>query len=115
MAGLRRQARRGYGSARSLVHDDDDFRAAFRCSTADMVLDGATDGVAFMVYVRDVLVPSFAARRYCGDGQPGRTQMPAIIELIAASGAEVRFLPPYSPDFNPMRKCGRKSKPIYEK
>jgi len=106
--------RRGYGSARSLCTTTMISALRFDASTADMVLDGATDGVAFMVMSGTFSYP-VCGRRYCGDGQPGRTQMPAIIELIAASGAEVRFLPPYSPDFNPMRKCGRKIKAYLRK
>jgi len=68
-----------------------------------------------MVYVRDVLVPSLRPGDIVVMDNLAAHKMPAIIELIAASGAEVRFLPPYSPDFNPIEKMWSKSKPIYEK
>jgi transposase len=35
------------------------------------------------------------------------------LSLIAQAGAEVLFLPTYSPEFNPTKKCGAKSKPLY--
>ena len=35
----------------------------------------------------------------------------AALALIEQAGAEVRFLPPYSPDFDPIEKCGARSRP----
>jgi transposase len=82
----------------------------YRGVKAPWVLDGAMDAAAFETYVQHVLAPTLRA----GDivlmdnlsahkGQPVR-------ELIEARGARVQFLPPYSPDFNPIELCWSKVK-----
>ena len=38
--------------------------------------------------------------------------MAGVHDLIAARGAELRYLPPYSPDFNPIEKCWSKVKQL---
>ena len=76
--------------------------------TAPLVLDGSMNGAAFQAYVERVLAPTL----HPGDivildnlpaHQPG-----AVRKAIEATGAELRFLPPYSPDFNPCMdgSCG---------
>jgi transposase len=70
--------------------------------TAPFVYDGAMNGVVFRAYVEQVLVPTL---------QPGdivvMDNLPAhkaagIREAIEKTGATLSFLPPYSPDFNPI-------------
>lgn len=80
--------------------------------TAAMEVEGPSDGPVFREYVRSVLVPSL---------HPGdivvmdnlRTHYDAeALLLIKACGATVKFLPPYSPDFNPIEKMWSKIKTL---
>ena len=78
--------------------------------TAPMVLDGAMHGVAFLAYVEHVLVPSLAPGDIVVmDNLPAHKPV-AVRQAIDAAGAELRFLPPYSPDFNPIEMAF--SKPL---
>lgn len=79
-------------------------------TTAAMEIAGATDSVVFREYVRRILAPTLL---------PGdivvmdnlRTHYDAVaIALIEARGASIKFLPPYSPDFNPIEKMWSKIK-----
>jgi transposase len=81
-------------------------------STACMTLQGATDTEAFHAYVAEVLAPTL---------QPGDLvimdnltphKSVATLELITRRGAEVRFLPAYSPDLNPIEKMWSKVKTL---
>ena len=80
-----------------------------------MLLDGAMNGDAFLAYVEHVLVPEL---------QPGDVVImdnlsvhkgAAIREAIEAAGAKLRFLPPYSPDFNPIEQAFAKLKALMRK
>lgn len=79
-------------------------------STAAMSLEGATDRDAFEAYVDQVLVGTL--RRgdivVMDNLQPHKSTRAA--ESIASKGAELWFLPPYSPDFNPIEKMWSKVK-----
>ena len=71
--------------------------------TAPMVLDGAMHGAAFLAYVEHSAGAYPRAERHRGDGQPRcPPQCGAVREAIRRAGAELRFLPPYSPDLNPI-------------
>lgn len=87
----------------------------FDGSTADMVLEGATDGAAFLVYTREILAPKLRQGDIVVMDNLAAHKMPAVIEAIEASGAEVWFLPPYSPDFNPIEKMWSKIKAYLRK
>lgn len=83
--------------------------------TAPMVLDGPLDGEAFHVYVREVLCPTLApGDLVIADNLRSHT-IAAARDLIAGTGAELRFLPPYSPDFNPIEKLFSKLKALLRK
>ena len=78
--------------------------------TAPMVTDGPMDGEMFLAYVRQFLCPTL---------QPGDTvildnlsshKVAGVEEAITAIGAIVLFLPPYSPDLNPIEKFFSKPK-----
>ena len=70
--------------------------------TAPMVLDGAMHGAAFLAYVEQVLVPTLKPGNIViMDNLPAHKPV-AVRQAIEAIGAELRFLPPYSPDFNPI-------------
>jgi len=88
------------------------FVAALRAHglTAPMVLEGAMDGAAFLAYVRQVL----ASTLRCGDivvmDNLSSHKVAGIREAIEAVGARVVYLPPYSPDFNPIEQAFAKLK-----
>jgi transposase len=80
-----------------------------RCST---VVDGAVNGDVFEAFVQQVLVPELREGDVVVmDNLPshkrGRTR-----QLIEAAGAELRFLPPYSPDLNPIEMIFAKIKQL---
>jgi transposase len=80
------------------------FIAALRTSglTAPLVLDGAINGESFLAYVRQVLVPTLRAGDVVVmDNLPSHKQA-GVREAIEAAGAMLLYLPPYSPDFNPI-------------
>jgi transposase len=79
-------------------------------STAAMSLDGATDRVAFETYVERVLVQSLRPGDVVVMDNLAPHKSPQAAELIEDAGAEIRFLPPYSPDFNPIEKMWSKVK-----
>ena len=70
--------------------------------TAPMVLDGAMHGAAFLAYVEQVLVPTLSPGDIVIMDNLSAHKSPAVRHAIEAAGAEPRFLPPYSPDFNPI-------------
>ena len=60
------------------------------------------DGDSFLAYVEQVLVPTLHPRDIVvADNLPAH-HVDGVRELIAAAGAELWYLPPYSPDFNPI-------------
>lgn len=84
------------------------IRTTGPCAAA--VVSGATDSEVFLAYVQHVLVPQLQA----GDVvildnlQPHKPQQ--VREMIEAAGAELLYLPPYSPDFNPIENMWSKVK-----
>jgi transposase len=81
-------------------------------STACMTLEGATDTEAFRAYVREVLCPTLRAGDIVIMDNLAPHKSAETITLIEARGAEVRFLPPYSPDLNPIEKMWSKVKQL---
>lgn len=79
---------------------------------APWALDGAIDGDAFMVYVEHVLVPTLQGGEIVVMDNLSSHKHPRVTELINAAGAEVWYLPPYSPDFNPIEEMWSKIKQI---
>ena len=78
--------------------------------TAPMVLDGPMNRVAFQAYIEQVLVPT----RYRGDTVI-MDNLPAhkgaeVRRAIEAAGAFLLYLPPYSPEFNPIENAFSKLK-----
>jgi transposase len=83
--------------------------------TAPMVLDGAMHGAAFFAYVEQVLVPTLKPGDIVVmDNLPAHKPL-AVRQAIEAAGAELRFLPPYSPDFNPIEMAFSKLKALLKK
>ncbi len=78
--------------------------------TAPMVLDGPMTGDWFVAYVEQILVPTLRPGDIVIlDNLPAHKN-PAARRAIEAVGAELRFLPPYSPDLNPIENAFSKLK-----
>lgn len=81
-------------------------------SIACLAVEGATDAEVFLTYVREVLGPTLRPGDVViMDNLPPHKDA-ASLEIIAQKGASVRFLPAYSPDFNPIEKMWSKVKGI---
>ncbi len=90
------------------------FLAALRVQglTAPAVFDGPIEGASFLAYVEQVLVPTL---------QPGDVvildnlnchKVAGVADAIHAVGATLKYLPPYSPDFNPIELLFAKLKAL---
>lgn len=93
------------------------FTGALRLSgmTAPMILDGAMDGDAFRVYVSDFLAPTLhKGDIVIMDNLPSH-KVSGIREAIEAVGAKLHYLPPYSPDLNPIEQAFSKIKAMLRK
>ena len=88
------------------------FTGALRLTgmTAPMVLDGPMNGVAFRAYVEQVLVPELRPGDIVIMDNLGSHKSAAIRHTIRAAGARIWFLPPYSPDLNPIEQAFAKIK-----
>lgn len=88
------------------------FIAALRCDqiTAPMVLDRPIDGPWFRAYVEQVLAPELRPGDIVVMDNLGSRKSPAIRTAIEAAGASLRYLPPYSPDLNPIEMAFSKLK-----
>ena len=74
-------------------------------------VQGATNISVFQAYVREVLVPTLRHGDLVVLDNLGAHKNEYPRALILAAGAQVRFLPAYSPDFNPIEMMWRRSKP----
>jgi transposase len=83
--------------------------------TAPMVLDGPMTGEAVLAYVEQVLVPTLAPGDIVVMDNLPAHKPTAVRAAIEAAGAELRFLPPYSPDFNPIEMAFSKLKAFLKK
>jgi transposase len=83
--------------------------------TAPMVLDGAMHGRAFLAYVEQILAPTLRPGDIVVmDNLPAHKPV-AVRQAIERVGAELRFLPAYSPDFNPIEMAFSKLKAFLKK
>jgi transposase len=79
---------------------------------APFVLDGPINRDAFETYVEKVLVPELRAGDVVIMDNLSSHKGPRVREMIEAAGAELRYLPPYSPDFNPIENAFAKLKAL---
>ena len=79
-------------------------------STACMTVEGATDTEVFRVYVRQVLCPTLRPGDVVIMDNLSPHKSAETLSLIQQLGAEVLFLPAYSPDLNPIEKMWSKLK-----
>ncbi|GBQ14842.1 transposase [Swaminathania salitolerans LMG 21291] len=77
---------------------------------APMVLDGPINGRSFLTNVERVLVPDLRPGDIVVMDNLGSHKGPGVQAAIEAAGASLRFLPPYSPDFNPIEMAFSKLK-----
>src|ERR1700716_4120751 len=93
------------------------FLAALRCDRIDApwVLDGPINGESFRVYVERVLAPALAQGDIVVMDNLGSHKGKAIRRAIRAAGARLFFLPPYSPDLNPIEQVFAKLKHFLRK
>jgi transposase len=78
--------------------------------TATAVFDGPIDNVTFRAYVEQVLVPTLGPGDVVVLDNLAAHKQPEVRAAIEQAGAQVRFLPPYSPDFNPIELAFAKLK-----
>lgn len=79
-------------------------------TTACMHLPGAADTAAFVTYIEEVLCPALQQGDIVVMDNLSVHKSPEVLKLVEAVGAEVRFLPAYSPDLNPIEKMWSKIK-----
>lgn len=93
------------------------FLGALRLSglTAPLVIDGAINGEIFLVYVREHLVPTLQAGDIVVLDNLSSHKVKGVREAIEAVGARVEYLPPYSPDLNPIEQVLAKLKALLRK
>jgi transposase len=75
---------------------------------AVMTVESATDGEVFLTFLEQVLGPKLQAGDVVVMDNLSAHKVKGVRELIAASGAELLYLPPYSPDFNPIEQAWSK-------
>src|SRR3954464_14954232 len=93
------------------------FGSALRASgiISPLVLDGPMDGPAFRAYVEQALAPALAPGDVVVlDNLPAH-KVAGIKETIAGRGASLMYLPPYSPDLNPIEQLFAKLKALLRK
>jgi transposase len=88
------------------------FLAALRCDqvTAPCVFDGPINGECFLLYVEKILVPCLKRDDIVIMDNLGSHKAEAIRAAIRKAGARLLFLPPYSPDLNPIEQVFSKLK-----
>jgi transposase len=82
---------------------------------APMVIDGPINRDAFTAYVTQVLVPELSPGDIVIMDNLSSHKGQAIRDVIEAAGADLLFLPPYSPDFNPIENLFAKIKALLRK
>ena len=117
MARKRGRAPRGERLRASIPHGHwktTTFVAGLRLSgmVAPMVLDGPINGVSFQAYVEQVLVPELKEGDIVVMDNLGSHKGAKVREAIEAAKAQLLYLPPYSPDFNPIENAFSKLKSL---
>ncbi len=78
--------------------------------TAAGVFDGPIDAISFLAYVEQILVPTLVPGDVVVLDNLAVHKQPEVRAAIEGAGATLRFLPPYSPDFNPIEQVFAKLK-----
>jgi len=111
------RARRGQRLVAAVPHGHwktTTFIAALRHDglSAPCVFDGAITGARFLAYVEQVLVPTLRAGDLVVMDNLTAHKVKGVRAAIAAAGAQVLYLPPYSPDLNPIEHAFAKLKAL---
>ena len=120
MARLRGRARKGERCRAAIPHGHwktTTFTAGLRLSglAAPMLLDGPMNGDALLAYVEQVLAPELEQNGIViMDNLPAH-KVTGVRQAIEKVGASPLYLPPYSPDFNPIEMAFSKLKAILRK
>lgn len=120
MARVRGRAKRGERCLAAVPHghwNTTTFTAGLRLDgiAAPMLLAGPMNGDAFRAYVEHVLVPELSpGDTVIMDNLPAH-KVSGIREMIEGAGAGLLYLPPYSPDFNPIEMAFSKLKAFLRK
>ena len=93
------------------------FVAGLRSSalTAPCVIDGAMNGNAFLAYVEQILAPSLKPGDIVVLDNLSAHKVPGVRQAIESTGSKLLYLPPYSPDFNPIEQLFAKLKALLRK
>jgi transposase len=120
MARRRGRSQRGERCRASVPHGHwkmTTFTAGLRLNgmTAPMVLDGPMDGECFLAYVEQILSPTlWPGDVVVMDNLPAH-HVKGVRSAIERAGAKLLYLPPYSPDFNPIEQAFSKLKALLRK
>jgi len=103
---------RALGSAPQNYGQNVTILGALSCTglEAVMTIEGATDADVFRAYVREVLCPTLREGDIVIADNLSAHKVAGVQEAIAATGARLLYLPPYSPDLNPIERCWSKIK-----
>lgn len=82
---------------------------------APAVLDGPIDGASFLAWVEQFLCPALGPGDVVIADNLQSHKVAGVQEAIEAVGATILYLPPYSPDFNPIEKLFSKVKSLLKK
>jgi transposase len=112
LRGTRLLARVPHGHWQTLT-----FLAALRHDriSAPCVFDGPIDGVSFLAYTEQILVPTLRRGDIVIMDNLGSHKGVAVRRAIQSAGARLFFLPPYSPDLNPIEQVFAKLKTLLRK
>ena len=80
-----------------------------------MVSDSPMDGALFLAYVREFLCPTLQPGDVVIADNLSSHKVAGVREAIEAVGATIRYLPPYSPDLNPIEQLFSKLKAMLRK
>lgn len=107
--GERLRAKAPFGHWKTLT-----FLAALRCDRIDApcVIDGPINGRSFLAYVEQFLIPTLKPGDIVILDNLGSHKGAAVRKAIRAAGARLLFLPPYSPDLNPIEQVFAKLKTL---
>lgn len=72
---------------------------------ASMTIEAPTDGDVFLAYLEHSLCPQLKPGQIVVMDNLSAHKVNGVRQLIEATGATLRYLPPYSPDFNPIEMC----------
>ena len=120
MTRLRGRSKRGSRLVASVPHGHwktTTFVAGLRTQglIAPLVIDGPMNGVIFKAYVEQMLAPSLSAGDIVIMDNLSAHKVTGVRQAIEARGATLMYLPPYSPDLNPIEMAFSKLKALLRK